>query len=422
MQVGTGRPTMTRRMALGLLGTMLVPAGPTAAATTGPSADADRTALVTGNSEFGLDLYARLSGGRGNAFFSPYSVSTALAMTYVGARGATADQMAKTLRFRLPPARTHVAFATLIRAINGEGKKRASELYTATGLWSQKGYPFVPDFQRTTQDSYGAALEEVDFRNAPETARRTINAWVERQTQDRIKDLVREGLPEPDTVLVLTNAIYFKGPWAYRFAEERTTPGDFTLAAGGTAPNVSLMRQRERLRYLDGGDFQVLELPYGAGEMAMLVALPRRADGLPQLEKTLSASRVSEWLSRMALHQVDVTLPRFRMTAEAELREPLGDLGMPLVFSPGLADFSGMVKNAVKKRVHVSHVIHKAFVDVNEKGTEAAAATAVSARLVSAHLPEGIEFRADRPFFFLIRDTRTGSILFAGRLTDPWSP
>jgi serpin B len=415
MTDGAVRRQMTRRVVLGMLGMAALPVG--RARASGKGADADRAALVTANTEFGLALYGRLVGGQGNnAFFSPFSVSNALAMTYAGARGATADEMARALRFSLPPGRVHPAFAALIREVNGADRKRASELYTANALWSQKGVPFVPDFQQIGKDSYQAALEEVDFQGAPETARRTINAWVERQTQDKIKELLREGMLGRDTVLVLTNAIYFKGTWANRFAEGATQPGDFELGAGGTARNVPLMRQHARLRYLDGDGFQVLELPYDAHEMSMLVVLPRRSDGLPDAEKGLTAARVGEWLSRLTLHDVDVTLPRFKVTATFDLTRPLKDLGMARAFSSG-ADFSGMVK---ERPVSVSAVVHKAYVDVNERGTEAAAATAAAVRTTSAHSPSHrAVFRADHPFLFFIRDNRTGSLLFAGRLTNP---
>jgi serpin B len=406
---------MTRRVVLGLLGTALLPAGRVGVASAG--SDADRTALVTANNEFGLDLYARLPGGQGNTFFSPFSVSSALAMTLAGARGATAEEMAKVLRFSLPPGRVHPAFAAVIREINGADRKRAAELYTANALWSQKGYTFAADFRRIGKDSYAAALEEVDFQGAPETARRTINAWVERQTQDRIKELLREGTLGRDTVLVVTNAIYFKGTWAAPFVEGMTQPGDFELGGRGTVRNVPLMRQRERLRYLDGGTFQVLELPYDANEMSMLVVLPRRTDGLQDVEQALTAARVADWLSRLTPHDVDVTLPRFKVTATLDLKGPLVDLGMSRAFSRGGADFSGMVK---APPVFVSAVIHKAYVDVNEKGTEAAAATGGTVMATSARPPSNrVVFRADHPFFFLIRDSRTGSVLFAGRLTDP---
>lgn len=415
MTDGAARGTVTRRIVLGLLGTALLPQGRAGAAGNPPEADRDK--LVRGNSEFALDLYARLPATQGNAFFSPYSISTALALTYAGARGATAGEMAKALRFPLEPGRLHPAFASLVREIKGTGKKRASELSTANALWSRKGHPFVADFQRIARTSYEAALEEVDFKGAPESARRTINAWVERQTQDRIKDLLREGTVETDTVLVLTNAIYFKGAWLHRFHEQGTQPGDFALGAKGTARNVPLMRQHESHRYLDGGTFQALELPYDANEMSMIVFLPRRADGLAEFEKTLSAARLTDWLARMTDHNVDVTLPRFKVTASVNLKEPLTDLGMPLAFSRDRADFSGVVK---VRPVCVSAVVHKAYVDVNEKGTEAAAATGVTMVQTSASPPKPrAVFRADHPFFFLIRDHRTGSILFAGRLTEP---
>jgi serpin B len=415
MTVGAGRRTLTRRIVLGLLGTALLPRGRAGAASNPP--DGDRDTLVRGNSEFGLDLYARLPATQANAFFSPYSISTALAMTYAGARGATAAEMANTLRFPREAGRLHPAFASLVREINGTDKKRASELSTANALWSQKGHPFVADFQRIAKTSYGAALEEVDFKGAPESARRTINSWVERQTQERIKDLLREGSLRADTVLVLTNAIYFKGAWVHRFHEQETQPGDFALGARGTARNVPLMRQHQSHRYLDGGTFQALELPYDAHEMSMIVVLPRRTDGLAEFEKTLSAARVTDWLAKMTLHDVDVALPRFKVTATMELKRPLTDLGMQLAFSRGRADFSGMVR---AQSVFVSAVVHKAYIDVNEQGTEAAAATGVTMTLVSAR-PSGPRavFRADHPFLFLIRDNRTGSILFAGRLTDP---
>jgi serpin B len=407
------RPMLTRRTVLGLLGAALAPPA------TGHASPADdRAALVAGNVEFGLDLYARFPATQGNVFFSPYSVTTALAMTYAGARGATAAEIAKTLRFALPPDRLHSAFAGLVREVNGTARKRASELRTANALWSQKGHPFVPDFQRTARDVYEAALEEVDFGKAPETARRTINAWVERQTNERIRDLMPEGTVKPDTVLVLTNAIYFKGTWARAFAAEATEPGDFITGAKGTVRRVPLMRQRETHRYLDGDAFQALELPYDAHESSMIVFLPRRVDGLVEFEKTLGAARVTEWLRRMTEHHVDVTLPRFKLAAGAELNGPLRALGMPLAFSPQRADFSGMVQ---AQRVFISTVQHKAYVDVTEKGTEAAAATGVGVRLTSAAPPPAppAVFRADHPFLFLIRDNRTGSILFAGRLTDP---
>lgn len=410
------RTMMRRRTVLGLLGASLAPAGRVRAAER--VSGVDRMALVAGNSAFGLDLYAKLRTTDGNLFYSPYSISDALAMTYAGALGATADEMAKVLRFPLERARLHPAFGDLIREINGAGAKRKCELHTANALWSQKGYPFLPDFQRIAKGSHGAGLEEVDFKRATETARRTINMWVEKQTRDKIKDLLKEGTLDPNTVLVLTNAIYFKGAWMHAFQTGDTAPADFARGARGTVRNVPLMRQVRMHRYLDGDAVQVLELPYEDNEVSMIIVLPRRIDGLGDVEKALTAARVTDWLAKMTPHEVDVALPRFKATSEFRLDRPLSDMGMPLAFSAGRADFSGMVKE--QPPVYLSVVVHKAYVDVHEKGTEAAAATGVVARATSAAPPRPrAVFRADHPFFFLIRDNRTESILFVGRLTDP---
>jgi len=410
MAPGTS-PKVTRRVALGLLGAGLAaPCGVRAA----PPSDADRAALASGNGEFGLDLYAQLRATRGNLFYSPYSISCALAMTYAGARGVTADQMATALRFPLSPDRVHSAFKGLIREINAPAAKRSSELSTANALWLQKGVPFESGFREIAKSNYGAGLAEVDFARATETARRTINGWVEHETRDKIKDLIREGLLSPQTVLVLTNAIYFKGAWMKPFHPEATVMTDFQQGAQGPIRNVPLMHQSGTYPYLDGGTFAVLELPYGTNEESMIIVLPREVDGLDELERTLTAGRLRDWLARSSRREVEIALPRFKATAEFKLKGPLVSMGMRRAFSPGGADFSGMIKGG---GVCVDEVVHKAFVDVNEKGTEAAAATGVLMKLTSARSTP--VFRADHPFLFFIRDTRTGSILFAGRLVNP---
>src|SRR5262249_47030120 len=325
---------------------------------------------VSGNSEFGLDLYAQLRATPGNLFYSPYSISCALAMTYAGARGATADEMAKTLRFSLLPDRVHPAFRTLIREINAPAAKRSSELSTANALWLQRGVPFESGFQDVAKSSYGASLAEVDFAGATETARRTINGWVEHETRGKIKDLIREGVLRPDTVLVLTNAIYFKGAWMNPFPPEATRPGTFERGALGPIRDVPLMYRSGTYPYLDGGTFAVLELPYGANDESMIIVLPREVDGLDELEKALTAGRVRDWLARLTPQKVEVALPRFKVTAEFKLKQPLMTMGMGRAFSD--ADFSGMTRRG---GIRVHEVVHKAVVDVNEKGTEAAAAT-----------------------------------------------
>jgi serpin B len=375
---------------------------------------ADARTAAQGNNVFALDLYARLREKEGNLFFSPYSISTALAMTYAGARGDTAEQMRTTLHFALPPQRLHPAFGELIRHFNAAGPKRKYQLDTANALWAQKGYTFLPDFLRLTNKVYEAGLKEVDFRQT-EQARKTINAWVEKQTRDKIKDLFAPGVLQPDTRLVLTNAIYFKGDWATPFPKGATQKQDFQLGDGKKV-KVPMMLASKKLRYYGDKTVQVVALPYGGHELEMVVLLPGKVDGLGELEKGLASARLDEWLKGMGVRRVDLFLPKFKLLSAFSLNQQLSEMGMPLAFTER-ADFSGM---STREKLFIGKVVHKAFVDVNEKGTEAAAATGVTIQPTSAPLPEkSVVFRADHPFLFLIRDHRTGSILFMGRLANP---
>jgi len=378
------------------------------------------TALVKGNNRFALDLYGKLKEKEGNLFFSPYSISTALAMTYGGARGTTAEAMAKTLHFTLDNKELHPAFASLIQDINGDpkqdAKKRGYQLSTANALWAQKGYPFLPQYLRLTKDNYGAGVQEVDFADATEAARKTINDWVEKETHDKIQELLKEGTLTPMTRLVLTNAIYFKGDWASQFKKDQTREDTFHLTADKTI-KTPLMHQTRKFGYAENDTYQTLEMPYVGEHLSMVVLLPRKVDGLPALEKALAADNFADNLSRSGKRQVIVTLPKFKTTSEFSLKATLSALGMRVAFSSG-ADFSGMSSD--KESLSLSAVIHKAFVDVNEEGTEAAAATAVVLEPKSeVERPAVPEFRADRPFVFLIRDTRSNSILFLGRINNP---
>jgi len=408
----------TRWLAVVLAGTLAMGASD-ARAGSGKPTEPDVAALVESNTEFTLDLYARLRARNGNAFFSSYSISNALAMTYAGARGPTATQMAKALRFPMDGDRLPQTFAKVIRDVKDAGSKGGSELHVANALWIQTGLATLPDFLATVKNGYGAGLAPVDFRSAPEKARTTINSWVEQQTRDRIVDLIPEGTGtiNRDTRVVLTNAIYFKGKWKYAFPEAATRNDTFTLSTGKAIGDVPLMSQQRRFRYLDRDSFQVLELPYDGNGQSMIVFLPKRPDGLAEFERTLTAARLGECLAAMSVRDVYVTLPRFKITAQFQLRDALSDLGMPLAFSRDKADFSGITTG---EPLWLSAVIHKAYVDVNEKGTEAAAATAGVMQLMSARIePTPAVFRADHPFFFVIRDNGTGSLLFAGRLVNP---
>jgi serpin B len=375
--------------------------------------DANMLSLVTGNNEFALALNDQLARKDGNLFFSPYSISTALAMTYAGARGKTADEMKTTLRLHLEPNLLHPAFGKLITQLDDAKTKRFTQLRVANRLWGQKDYGFLPNFLQLTRTDYHAGLEEVDFVTNAEGARQTINAWVEKQTQQKIKDLMPPGTVLNTTRLVLTNAIYFKAAWMNPFNEKSTAPGEFTLADGKKV-KVPLMHEKLRAGFSQQQGFAVLDLPYERQEMSMIVILPNDAAGLPAVEKQLSETNLKKWTGKLGTHEVDVTLPRFKITAQFMLNDTLQEMGMRDAFVFGKADFSGM---ATREKLFISAVVHKAFVDVNEKGTEAAAATGVGVGTLS--LPPPATFRADHPFLFLIRDNVTGSILFMGRLADP---
>jgi serpin B len=376
----------------------------------------DATDVVKGNNVFALDLYAQLSKDEGNVFFSPYSISTALAMTYAGAKGKTAEQMASTLHFSLPPDKLHTGFAEIIKHLNAGGDKRPYELTVANSLWGQKGFTFLPGFVHTTETKYGAAFKEVDFQKETEKARQAINAWVEEKTKDKIKELLQQGDVTEMTRLVLTNAIYFKASWAKKFHVESTKEEEFTLPGGGKVKVDFMRKQFESMPYFDGGKFHLVSIPYKDDALSMIVLLPKKDSTLAELEKSLTAANLSAWLGDMKTHDVDLKLPKFRTTSRFELKKVLSDMGMPVAFTPE-ADFSGITSQT---KLMISKVIHKAFVDVHEKGTEAAAATAVIVAPPSAppQYPKAT-FHADRPFVFLLHEHHTNSILFMGRLNDP---
>jgi serpin B len=386
--------------------------------------DPDRSAeiLVQGNGTFALDLYARVKDGEGNRFLSPFSISCALAMTYAGAQEETALQMAKAMHFTLPPGKLHPAFHRLISELNSRtasptGDKQAAsvQLLTANALWAQTGERILSDFQKRIEINYQGGLEQVDFRRAPADALRTINTWVEERTSGKIKDLLKPGHIDSQTMLILTNAIYFKALWDTPFDEHATAPADFH-ASDHDPVRVDMMKLTGRFRYLDEKTFQALELPYLGNGQAMVILLPKTNDGLAELEASLSFTMLEGWLKKLSSHRVNVSLPRFKLTAELELKGALSELGMPLAFQPRKADFAGITGT---RDFAISAVVHKAFVEVQEKGTEAAAATGVVMRSAAMVPSTPAVFRADHPFFFLIRDTRTGSLLFLGRLVRP---
>jgi len=373
--------------------------------------------LAKDNGNFAFSLYGALRQEKGNLFFSPYSISTALAMTYLGARGATATEMAKTLRFTLDPGALHPAFGSLIKDLNARGSKDTYQLVVANRLWGQKGYKFLKGFLDEEQKCYGSSLETVDFKGNTEAARVTINTWVEKQTRDKIKDLIAKGLLNSATRLVLTNAIYFKSAWEEEFLEAFTKKEPFFTGKTGKV-QANLMHRTENFAYGKSDLFEVAEIPYQRGELSMVVVLPRKIDGLADVEKSLTYEKLNGVMAKMSSAKLDLALPKFKTTSTFSLGETLKKMGMKSAFTFGPADFSGMDGT---KTLYISEVVHKAFVDVNEKGTEAAAATAVTMRAGSAApmAEKIIPFKVDHPFIFLIRDVKTGSILFMGRIQDP---
>lgn len=377
----------------------------------------DVAGVVDGSNQFALDLYQQLRSRDGNLFFSPSSISTALAMVYAGAAGETEAEMAATLHFQMPRERTHAGMHTLQMFTETLDKTKGARLNVANRLWGQENYEFLPDFLQVTREKYGAELAELDFAQS-EKARETINAWVEDKTEDKITDLMPAGSISSDTRLVLTNAIYFHGTWAEPFKENRTQDQDFHVTAAEKV-RVPMMHRWDAFRYAAVDDLKLLELPYGDGSLAMFVLLPTEVDGLAGLETKLTSENLQRWLDGMKHEaEVKVYLPRFKTTAQFELSNTLRAMGMETPFDPDAADFAGMTTG---EDLVISAVIHKAFVDVNEEGTEAAAATgvAVATAAEAAEPKEPPVFRADHPFVFLIRDNRTQAILFLGRITNP---
>jgi len=385
--------------------------------------DLPPSALAVGNNAFGFELYAKLRTDPGNLFLSPFSISTALAMTSAGARGKTLEEMEKVLHLS---KYSHPAFGELINQVNGAGRKRAYQLTAANALFGQKDIPWRDEFKTLTAKHYGAGLVPVDFKADPEACRQQINAWVEKETKEKIKNLIPMGVIKALTRMVLTNAVHFKGNWQSQFKKELTKEQPFTHA-DGTKADVPLMNQEGTFGYGEytygfqrrsGDKAQVVELPYVGRELSMLVFLPEHASDLPILEEKLSAKMLVDVAGQMRSEKVNVSLPRFKMEwGTKSLVHPLQALGMKAVFGPA-ADLSGM--HSSSEQLYVAEVLHKAFVDVNEEGTEAAAATAVVVdRAPSPPPPKPKVFRADRPFLFLIRENATGSVLFLGRFAGP---
>ena len=380
----------------------------------------DLATQVEGNSAFAFDLYHELNEGNDNLFYSPYSISVALAMTYAGARGETEQQMAETLHFILSQDSLHPSFNALDIELAGRGQgakgkdEEGFRLNIVNAIWHQEDYKFLSEFLDVLAENYGAGLRLLDFKKAPEESRVTINDWGSEQTEGRIEDLIPQGIIDALTRLVLTNAIYFNAAWQYPFNEDMTEDGLFYLPDGGEV-TVSMMRQTKSLDYAEGDGYQAVELPYNGRELSMVILLPT-AGQFEAFEGSLNAERVNAIMEDLAQRRVALTMPEFTFDSSFELVRTLTNMGMQDAFLLGIADFSGMDGT---RELFISEVLHKAFVAVDEVGTEAAAATIVEIAVAKVVGESVVEVTIDLPFIFLIRDIETGTILFVGRVMNP---
>jgi serpin B len=378
--------------------------------------------VVSANNKFTYNLYSNLRKdprySKKTLFFSPFSISSALAITYEGARGSTADEIQSVFFFPVDSNQRRVGFGNLFEDINQKNSQYI--LKTANALWAEKTYPFLPDYVNTAHAYYNADTTNLDFRNQTENSRITINTWVENQTNDKIKDLIPQGAIDPQTRLVITNAIYFKGKWVKQF-DKNETRGDIFYAEPGKTVNVQMMQKTDNdsvFGYTETDKLQVLEMPYATDstkQISMIVILPKNND-LTSVEDSLTMEQLSVLKNTLKIRRVNVTFPKFKLDTQFSLPGTLRSMGMQSAFSDQ-ADFSGMDGT---RSLFIGDVIHKAYIEVNEEGTEAAAATGVVEKAMSVinELPVP-EFRADHPFLFQIQDNETGNILFMGRVSNP---
>ncbi len=364
-------------------------------------------AVAEANNKFAIDLYKKYSTEfeNQNVFFSPYSISSAFAMVYEGARGRTAKEIKNVFYFPGNTSELRTSFAHIYNILNTPNENYT--LRTANALWAQKDFPFSQHYFDIIEEFYGGKVTNLNFADE-ESARNIINTWIEQQTNGKIKDLIPKGVLNSATRLVLTNAIYFKGNWSHQFNKNATHKEDFITPDGNIS--VDMMYIKEDFPYYEKNETQVLELPY-KGNLSMIVFLPRSLD---DFENSLSVEKINDLTSKLHSEEVRVYLPRFKFETKYFMANDLKEMGMPTPFSYG-ADLTGMSK---KGGLLIQSVIHQAYIDVNEEGTEAAAATEVSVGITAVQMHQPV-FRANHPFMFIIEDKNTGEILFMGRVTNP---
>jgi serpin B len=377
------------------------------------------TQLAADNRAFAFNLYQQLRGASGNLFYSPHSISVALAMTYGGAAGSTAQQMAQALHFNLPATSLHPAFNALQLALASrekdpnDPKQTDFRLSVVNALWGQTGYNFLPAYLDLLATNYGAGMRMLDFKSDPEAGRKVINDWVASQTANKIQDLIPPSALDNATRLVLTNAIYFNAQWMTQFNAKNTQAGPFSLLDGSQV-SVPMMNISHSYAYYQGNSVTAVELPYVGGQVSMVLLVPD-AGKFSNFEQNLSAAQWDAIRAGLNYNQVNFSMPKFKFSADFMLNDPLVKLGMSDAFQAGKADFSGMDGS---KDLYITKALHKAFINVDENGTEAAAATAIAIGL-TAMPAQPVDLKVDRPFLFLIQDKPTGEILFLGRVTNP---
>ncbi len=379
--------------------------------------DPNVRSLVQGNNRFAGELYQQLAVKEGNQFISPYSISTALGMTYLGARGETAGQMAATLHFAGEQSATAATFGKLQQQLNAIQDMENIELAVANALFPMQGVTLNSKFAETIKQSFGGKIQALDFAGDAQGSADTINSWVAAQTNEKIQQIIDANSLDPMMRLVLANAIYFKGPWATPFDTANTKAAEFTLP-DTTRVSTKMMNRSGEILYAANEQLSLVDLPYADGRLTMTVLLPNEGVNLSTLEQQFSPALLGDLYSQLEERDVQLSLPKFRIETSYELSKTLTAMGMIAAFSPNKADFSGLLAN--DEQLFIGLVIHKAFVEVSEEGTEAAAATTVGMRTTSIREPKPpVIFNANRPFLFLIRDRQSDSILFLGRLEDP---
>ena len=373
-------------------------------------------AYVNSNNDFAFALYGRIAGdSKGNIFFSPYSISSAMAMTYNGAKGETASQMSRALFFDTDTVKLNTEISVVNNSYNGANGLKGYELDVANALWGQKDYIFLEPFLASMRTYYGAQFNKLDFKSDTEGSRKTINRWVSDKTKDKIPELIKPGMLNIMTRLVLTNAIYFKGFWRSAFDKQDTKESDFYVTGTKVTKTRMMYKSGKDFSYCELEGVQALSLAY-KGDMAMLIALPDKKIAIAEFEKKFAGGLFTRLITGLNQQRVEVYLPKFKSESEFELSSKLAGMGMPDAFNFGAADFSLMTGN---KDLCISAVIHEAVVEVDEKGTVAAAATAVILLGGSRQVNPPVIFRADHPFMYFIYDTRTDMIIFMGRMMEP---